>query len=72
MKIWTYRELREENTDKLLDLFSNYLYLKNDMKKLIVVDDESELFYNKEYLVNYDLNIKKIQNELVVRSKNNY
>jgi len=72
MRIWTYKELRENTTDELLDLLSNYLYLKKDMEKLIVKDTESIIFYNKEFIVNYDMNIRKIENELVVRSKNKY
>lgn len=71
MKIWTYRNLREKTTDELLDLLSNYLYLQTDILKLISVDVESSKFYNKEHLVNYELNIRKIQNELVVKSLKN-
>jgi len=70
MRIWTYKELREQTTDELLDLLTNYLVLKEDLMKLIENDNESIIFYNKEHLVNYDMNIGKIKNELVVRSKN--
>lgn len=72
MRIWTYKELREETTDGLLDLLSNYLFLKKDASKLIKKDNDSVEFYNKEFIVNYDMNIRKIENELVVRSKNKY
>lgn len=72
MRIWTYKELREQTTDELLDLLSDYLFLKKDISKLIEKDNESIIFYNKEHLVNYDMNIRKIENELVVRSKNKY
>ncbi len=68
MKIWTYRDLRGKTTDELLDLLSNYLYLRSDILKLISVDIETSEFYNKEHIINYDLNIRKIQNELIVRS----
>lgn len=68
MRIWTYKELREETTDGLLDILSNYLYLKKDLNTLMKVDKSFIDFYNKEFLVNYDLNIRKIENELVVRS----
>lgn len=57
MKIWTYKELRTINTDKLLDLLSKYLTLKE--KKL-----------GKDN-IECDMNIKKVKNELLVRSKNN-
>ncbi len=70
MQIWSYRELRNNTTNELLDLLSNYLELKCDIIKIINNDNESKIFYNKEHLVNYEMNIKKIENELVVRSKN--
>jgi len=66
-----YKELRGNTTDELLDLLSNYLSLKKDIEDIMNVDAESKGFYNKEFLVNYDLNLLKIRNELVVRSKNN-
>jgi len=72
MRIWTYKELREQITDELLDLLTDYLELKKDLVNLIEKDNESVVFYNKEHLVNYDMNIRKIKNELVVRSKNKY
>ena len=71
MRIWTYKELRENTTDELLDILSDYLYLRKDVNNLIDKDKESELFYDKEHLVNYEMNIRKIENELSVRSKNN-
>jgi len=71
MQIWTYKELRENTTDELLDLLSNYLYLRKNINVLVEKDKESELFYNREHLVNYEMNIRKIENELSVRSKNN-
>jgi hypothetical protein len=69
MKIWTYRELREETTDELLDMLSNYLHLRKNLESTIKACNETICFYNKELIVNYDLNIRKIQNELVVKSK---
>ena len=72
MRIWTYKELREQITDELLDLLTDYLELKKDLVNLIEKDNESVVFYNKEHFVNYDMNIRKIKNELVVRSKNKY
>ena len=71
MRIWTYKELRENTTDELLDILSDYLYLRKDVNNLIDKDKERELFYDKEHLVNYEMNIRKIENELSVRSKNN-
>jgi len=72
MQIWTYKELREQTTNGLLELLTDYLELKNNLLKLIKKDNESVVFYNKEHIVNYDMNIRKIKNELVVRSKNKY
>jgi len=72
MQIWTYKELREQTTNGLLELLTDYLELKDNLLKLIKKDNESVVFYNKEHIVNYDINIRKIKNELVVRSKNKY
>lgn len=63
MKIYSYKELRERNTDELLDLLSKYLNVRLDLQK---IDDISE---NKK-IVNCEMNIRKIENELMVRSKN--
>lgn len=70
MRLLTYKELRECTTDELLDLLSDYLYLKRDIINIMDKDDESVDFYKNENLVNYELNIRKIENELVVRAKN--
>lgn len=69
MRIWTYKELRVQTIDELLDLLSNYLFLRKDIDKLINIDNDNIDFYKKEHIVNYDMNIRKIQNELSVRSK---
>lgn len=58
MKIWTYKDLRTSNTNKLLDLLSKYLTLRENK-------------VGKNNIIECNMNIKKIKNELLVRSKNN-
>jgi hypothetical protein len=63
MKIYSYKELREKNTDGLLDLLSKYLNIRIDLQQ---IDDISK---NKKF-VDCEMNIRKIENELMVRAKN--
>lgn len=62
MKIYTYKELRESNTDELLDLLSKYLNILTNLQN----DD----FAKNKTVVDCEMNIRKIENELMVRSKN--
>jgi len=68
MKMWNYKELRDKNSDELLDLLSDYLGLKNDIINIIENDKKSEEYYYKEFLMYYDINITKIKNELEIHS----
>lgn len=66
--MWNYKELRDKNSDELLDLLSDYLGLKNDIINIIENDKKSEEYYYKEFLMYYDINITKIKNELEIHS----
>lgn len=68
MKIWNYKELKEKNSDELLDLLSDYLDLRKDIINIMENDKESEEHYIKEFLMYYDINIIKIKNELEIYS----
>lgn len=63
MKIWNYKELREKNSDELLDLLSDYLNLRKD---LIDIMENNKV--EQELLMHYDINIIKIKNELEIHS----
>ena len=67
--IYCYKELRSKSVDELLDLLSIYLKRKKDVNLLIKQDPKNEPFYIKEYLYYYELNIRKIKNELEVKSE---
>lgn len=69
MKIYCYKELRKKTTDQLLDLLSVYIKLKKEICKIIKQDPENEQFYIEEHLYYYELNIRKIKNELEVKSE---
>lgn len=70
LKIHCYKELRKKNLNELLDLLSTYLELQDDIQNLIEIDPENEKMYLNEHLYYYELNIRKIKNELEVRSEN--
>jgi hypothetical protein len=69
MKIYCYKELRTKTIDELLDLLSSYIKLKKDICLVINSDPENEMFYIKEHLYFYELNIRKIKNELEIKSE---
>ena len=69
MKIHCYKELRKKSVDQLLDLLSLYVKLKKEICTIIKQDPENEDFYIKEHLYFYELNIRKIKNELEVKSE---
>lgn len=69
MKIYCYKELRKKSIDELLDLLSLYVKLKNEICTIIKKDPENENFYIEEHLYFYELNIRKIKNELEVQSE---
>lgn len=70
MRIWSYRELREKSTDELLDKLSTYLVLKKDITNISNIDTKSKKYYNEEFIINYKINIRKIKNELKLRTEN--
>ena len=69
MKTYCYKELRTKTLNELLDLLSSYIFLKEDIEDIITKDPESTEFYVNEHLFHYELNIRKIKNELEVRVK---
>lgn len=68
MKIYCYKELRTKNIDELLDLLSLYVKLKREINGIIKSDPENEPFYIEGHLYFYELNIRKIKNELELKS----
>jgi hypothetical protein len=68
MKIYCYKELRTKNIDELLDLLSVYSKLKKDINSIMKSDPKNESFYIEEHLYFYELNIRKIKNELELKS----
>lgn len=68
MKIYCCKELKTKTVDELLDLLSSYTVLKKDICNIIKKDPENESFYIGEYLYFYELNIRKINNELIIKS----
>jgi len=68
MKVYCYKELRKKSIDQL-DLLSLYVKLKNEIDFIINEDPENEDFYIEEHLYFYELNIRKIKNELEVKSE---
>lgn len=71
MKIYCYKELRNKTIDQLLDLLSTYIKLKKEINSIIKQDPLNESFYIEEHLYYYELNIRKIKNELEVKSEIN-
>lgn len=69
MRIYCYKELRKKSIDQLLDLLSNYVKLRKDITSLIKDDPHNEKFYIEEHLYFYELNIRKIKNELELKSE---
>jgi hypothetical protein len=70
MKVYCCKELKNKNKDSLLDLLSDYIILKKEINHLIEIDPNNEDFYINELLYYYELNIRKIKNELVNKTKN--
>jgi len=68
MKIYCCKELKDKSVDDLLDLLSNYDELKKDACKLINLDPINENFYIDNLLYYYELNIRKIKNELTKKT----
>ena len=69
MKIYCYKELRSKTIDQLLDLLSTYIKLKKEINTIIKKDPLNESLYIEEHLYYYELNIRKIKNELEVQSE---
>ena len=69
MKIYCCKELRKKSIDNLLDLLSSYVYLKKDICRIIKKDIKNESYYIQEYLYCYELNIRKIKNELKLKTE---
>ena len=68
MKIYCYKELKNKSIDELLDLLSLYVMLKRDICKIIKKDPKNENFYIEKHLYFYELNFRKIKNELELKS----
>lgn len=69
MKVYCCKELKEKNIDELLDLLSDYDELKNEICHIISIDPINEKFYIDNLLYIYELNIRKIKNELTNKTK---
>ena len=62
------KELKTISIDDLLDLLFLYTELKKDIFELIEDDSKNEKFYIDEHLYFYELNSRKIKNELERRN----
>lgn len=69
MKTYCYKELRLKTIDELLDLLSLYIKLKKEICQIIKLDPKNEPFYVDEHLYFYELNIRKIKNELQLKTE---
>lgn len=69
MKVYCCKELKLKTIDELLDLLFFYNELKKDICYIIKNDPENEKFYIDEHLYFYELNIRKIKNELTTKSE---
>lgn len=68
MKVYFWNELEEKNSDELLDLLFNYIYLRDDMINIIKEDSENIESYINDYMFFYNLNIKKIKHTLTIKT----
>jgi len=69
MKIYCCKELKNKSIDSLLELLYSYVELKKDVCSLIKKDKANEDFYVDEHLYFYELNIRKIKSQLIIKSK---
>jgi len=69
MKIYCCKELKNKSVDNLLELLYTYIELKKDICNLIKKDKSNEEFYIDEHLYFYELNIRKIKSQLIIKSK---
>lgn len=70
MKVYNCKELKSKDTNELLDLLSDYCSLKQELNKIILIDSVNEEFYVDNLLYYYELNIRKIKNELTNKINN--
>lgn len=64
MKVYFFDELYEKNIDDLLELLSNYIYLRNDMCEIIKYDPD-----NKDlYLLNITKIKEVLKNKTIIQS----
>ncbi|MCK9415992.1 hypothetical protein M0Q97_04960 [Candidatus Dojkabacteria bacterium] len=64
MKVYFFEELYEKSVNDLLELLSNYVYLRNDMCDIMKYDPDNKDLYIESYLHLYLLNITKIKEVL--------
>ena len=69
MKVYSYKELREKSVDDLLDLLSSFNKEKKETYLLIKSDPCNEKFYIENHLYFQELNIRKVKNELILRTE---
>lgn len=69
MKVYFFEELYEKTIDDLLELLSNYIFLRNDMMDIMKYDPDNKDLYIESYLYLYLLNIVKIKE--VLKNKTN-
>jgi len=64
MKVYFFEELMEKSVDQLLDLLSDYIYLRKDVCELMKYEPEMKEHYIENNLYFYLLNIAKIKSTL--------
>jgi hypothetical protein len=69
MKIYCYKELKQMSIDELLDLLSTCSNLKTNICRIMKKEPKNKELYTKEYLYPYELNIRKILNELELKTE---
>ena len=70
MKVYCCEELKTKNIDDLLELLYTYDDLKSEVCCFINNEPENEKFYIDNLLYYYELNIRKIKNELTKKTNN--
>jgi len=67
-----YDSLIQLSIDSLLDILFDYLLMENELQSIMEDDMDKYLYY--DLIENYNININKIKNELILKSimKNDY
>lgn len=72
MRTLRYDSLIQLSIDSLLDILFDYLLMENELQSIMEDDMDKYLYY--DLIENYNININKIKNELILKSimKNDY